>query len=252
MKRYLILILPVFLIFGSLYSQQSEQYTKYKFIKKNNSVIIGEIVEKLDGKPYKILLDNGVIIEIREQEIYRMKPLSTSTVAALSVPFEQPNYKWGFSAEASGLSNTRFNIGSPGISTGLTVAAHRYINYHLALGFGTGVFNYDLDSRRQLIPVHGDIKWRFVKNFSTPFIQLKAGYALASNNFINGLIDKKGGSFYNPFLGYEFGVKNKISWSLGLGVVFQKAYYEYQEGTTFADEDIVFRRTEFKIGIAFH
>jgi len=215
-------------------------------------MIIGEIVEKLEGKPYKIKLDNGVIIEVWEQEVHRMRPLTSGRISEMAIPFEKPAYKWGFSAEVSGMSNTRFNIGSPGISTALAVSAHRYINYHLALGVGTGIFNFDLDSRRQLIPVNADIKWRFAKNNSTPFIQLKAGYSLASNNFIAGLIDKEGGLFYNPFLGYEFGVKNKISWTIGLGVVLQKAYYAYQEGSTFADEDIMFRRTEFKIGIALH
>lgn len=252
MKKNIVFTMAILLFSITLQSQESEQYIKYKFLKKNGGVIIGQIVEKLEGKPYKILLDNGVTIELREQEVYRMKPMARNRVAVPSVQFEKPLYKWGFSMEASALSNTRFNIGTPGISTGIAASAHRFINYHLALGLGTGIFNYDLDSRRQLIPINADIKWRFVKNFSTPFIQFRAGYSLASNNFITGLIEKKGGVFYNPFLGYEFGVKNKVSWTMGLGVVIQKAFYAYQEGSTFADEDIIFRRTEFKIGIALH
>lgn len=252
MKKNILIAFSIVLFNVALYSQQEDQYIKYKFLKKNGSVIIGEIVEKLDGKPYKIKLDNGVVIEVREQEVYRMKPLTSGRVSEASVPFEKPGYKWGFSAEASAMSNTINNIGSPGISAAIAVSAYRYINYHLAVGIGTGIFNYDLDSRRQLIPVNADLKWRFAKHFSTPYFQIKAGYSLASNNFILGLIDKKGGAFYNPFLGYEFGVKNKISWTLGLGIVFQNAYYSYQEGSTFADEDILFRRTEFKIGMTFH
>ncbi|MBK7438275.1 MAG: hypothetical protein IPI77_16085 [Saprospiraceae bacterium] len=65
-------------------------------------------------------------------------------------------------------------------------------------------------------------------------------------------MDKKGGLFINPFFGYEFGTARKLGWVIGVGVLLQKAYYGYMEGSTFVDEDIYFRRTEFKLGINLH
>ncbi len=247
--KAIIFFIPLFLWSVMSRSQDTIQYARYKIVKKNHISFIGEIMGKTADGPYKIKLENGALVEVKEQDIYRMKPLHSRHENGI---FEAPGYKWGMNTELMAVSNGVRNIGSPSISTGLALSGQYYLNFHLALGAGVGLYNYDLDARRMLMPVFADVKWRLVKNYSTPVIQFKSGYGFISNNFINGLADKKGGMFYNPFFGYEFGVTKKISWTMGVGMILQKAYYAYTEGSTFVDEDILFRRTEFKIAIAIH
>jgi hypothetical protein len=246
------------LIFISIQlSAQSQEgvYVKYKFTKRNGgqiSHIIGEIVEKTANGPYKVKLDNGAVIELNERDYVSIKPVRVDSRTGLQYVYAPPTYKWGFSTELMGVSNGIRNLGTPKYSTGVGIGAHRYISPLVSFGAGVGMYNYDIDSRRMLFPFYGEGKVRFIRNSSTPVLGMKAGYGVAAKNYIAGLQDKQGGMFYNPYFGYELGTTNKVSWTLGIGVLLQKAYYTYENGTTFADENILFRRTEFKLGIEFH
>lgn len=249
MNKYIITSVLLWISIAS-FSQSNTTYTRYKFFKRNGIVLVGEILEKDLDKPYKIKLDNGVLTELREEELVKVVPLSDTR--SNRAPFAKPSYKWAINTELMGLSNGNFNIGTPGIATAVAMSGQRMINYNVAVGAGVGMYNYDLDARRLVIPLFAEVKYRFIKNYSSPILQFRSGYSFASKNFINGLIDKNGGMFYNPFLGYEFGMDKKIGFTMGIGVVLQNVYYAYQSGTTFADEDILFRRTEFKIGLSIH
>lgn len=251
MKKIFTLILislTVQLMLAQNQSVQSES-GRYRFVHKNGNTLIGQIIEKKADGPYVIRLDNGAVIEMSTREIYRIRPIHSNAVHKI---YSIPEYKWGFASEVMGVTNGFRNIGTPSYSTGLAVSAHRYITPSIAVGAGVGMYNYDLDARRLIIPIFAESKWRLVKQSSTPILSLKVGHGLAAKNYIFGLQDKKGGLFFNPFFGYELGTDRKIGVTIGIGVLLQKAYYTYANGSTFADEDIIFRRTEFKIGIAIH
>ncbi len=252
MRKLLTFIFLIHQMLPCAAQEVENTYVKYRFQKKNSSSIIGQIVEKTAEGPYKVLLDNGTTIEIKEQEIFRITPLKSRGSSRSQQIARIQEYKWGYTTEIMGVSNGFRNIGTPGISTGVAVAAHRYLTSSISVGGGVGMYNYDLDARRLLIPLFAEGKWRLVKQSSTPIISAKLGHGLAAKNYLSGLQDKKGGLFFNPFFGYEFGTDRKIGWTMGIGVLLQKAYYNYTNGSTFVDEDIIFRRTEFKLAISIH
>ncbi|MBK8779797.1 MAG: hypothetical protein IPO25_21230 [Saprospiraceae bacterium] len=248
MKKIILGLIGLLLYFA-ISAQEEPIYLKYRFVKRNGTSIIGQIVEKnLDG-PYTIKLDNGTLINVKEQEILRFYPLKAKKN---SLNYSSPGYRWGLSTEIMGVNNGQWNIGTTKVSTGVSMAGHYYINSQIALGAGVGMYNYDLNARRLILPLFGEARWRMIKNYSSPLISLKIGHGLAAKNYLTGLVDKKGGLFINPFFGYEFGTARKLGWVIGVGVLLQKAYYGYMEGSTFVDEDIYFRRTEFKLGINLH
>jgi len=249
--RYLLLFILAFGI-QLLWGQDQAAYIKYRFVKKNGSSLVGQILEKKSEGPYVIQLDNGVIIEMKEYEILRFKPINEKSHVTARHSFNAPTYRWGVSTELMGVNNGIRHIGSPGISTGASITGQRYILPDLSLGLGLGMYNYDLDARRLIVPVYGEIKYRLIRHFTSPVIALKSGYGWAAKSYIADLQQHKGGAFINPFIGYEFGVDRKISWTLGIGLLFQKAYYTYANGQEDLDEDIYFKRTEFKLGITIH
>ncbi|MEP7323099.1 MAG: hypothetical protein ABI761_14335 [Saprospiraceae bacterium] len=252
MKSILKTLLFVLIPFLAFTQEQAGIQVKYKFLKRNGGFLIGEIVEKKADGPYHIKLDNGVIVEMSEYEFLKIRPVQFDHHTGHQRVYSTPDYHWGFSSEFMGVNNGFRNIGTPGISTGLTIAAHRYFSPVLSFGGGLGMYNYDLDNRRLIIPIFVEGRWRVVRQSGTPIISFKVGHGMAAKNYISGLQDKKGGLFLNPFLGYEFGTDRKVSWTFGIGLLLQNAYYSYTNGSTFADEDIYFRRTEFKLGITIH
>lgn len=250
MKKLLLFVV----VFGIhfMLSGQEEMFTRYRFVKKNGSMVVGQIVEKKSDGPYRILLDNGVIFELREQDVLRFKPIKEKLSGGERHLYSVPLYRWGFSTEVMGVNNGIRNIGSPGISTGASMTGQRYITPDLSLGVGMGIYNYDLDARRLVMPLYGEIRYRFIRHFTSPVVALKSGYGWTAKNYIGDLQQHRGGAFINPFVGYEFGMDRKISWTLGVGLLFQKAYYAYANGQEEFDEDIYFKRTEFKLGITIH
>lgn len=74
MKKIILGLIGLLLYFA-ISAQEEPIYLKYRFVKRNGTSIIGQIVEKnLDG-PYTIKLDNGTLINVKEQEILRFYPL---------------------------------------------------------------------------------------------------------------------------------------------------------------------------------
>jgi|GEM_PF-1730845 len=251
MKKLLLFIL-VFSVHAGVSAQDQENNTRYRFTKKNGSFLYGQILEKKSDGPYRLLLDNGAIFEIREQDIYRFKPIKERTRRYMTRTFSTPDYKWGLSTEIMGVNNGVRNIGNPGISTGASLTGQLYILRDMSVGLGLGLYNYDLNARRLVMPLYGEVKYRLIRNFTSPVIAVKSGYGWTAKNYIEDLQDHRGGLFFNPFIGYEFGVDRKVSWTLGVGLLFQKAYYAYANGQEQFDEDIYFKRTEFKLGINIH
>lgn len=251
MKKLLLFIL-VFGVHLMLSAQDQENKTRYRFIKKNGSFLVGQILEKKSDGPYRLLLDNGAVFEIREQDILRFRPIKERTSSYVARTFSTPVYRWGLSTEIMGVNNGIRNIGNPAISTGASLTGQRYLTSDFSVGMGLGFYNYDLDARRLVMPLFGEVKYRLIRNFTSPVIALKSGYGWTAKNYIGDLQSHKGGLFINPFIGYEFGVDRKVSWTLGVGFLFQKAYYAYANGQEQFDEDIYFKRTEFKLGISIH
>ena len=87
-------------------------------------------------------------------------------------------------------------------------------------------------------------------NPTTPVISMRGGYGIAGKNYITGLSEKREDILSILFFGYEFGTDRKVSWTIGAGMMIQKAYYyAYRSGTTFADEDILFQAHSKQIDI---
>ena len=244
----------VFMAFPLLAFTQEQigAYIKYKFLKRNGGFLVGEIIEKKVGGPYHIKLDNGTIVEIADYELLNLRPIRIDRNTGAQKVHEIHEYKWGFNTEMMLMNAGASNIGNPQSAIAAQASMNRYLSPFVSIGIGMGVFNYDLTSRRLVVPVFAQSKLRFYKSQSTPVVSLGMGYGIASKNYITGLKDKSGGLFVNPFFGYELGTTNKVSWTLGIGILLQKAYYSYENGTTFADENILFKRTELKLGIEFH
>ncbi len=218
----------------------------YKVTFLSGISMVGELLDKTAEGPYRIRIENGKILEFNESMIYRIKPVKSGRVE-----FVVPEYRWGLDVDALLITNGLRNIGS-GLTGGVAFSAINYIQSRMGFGVGAGLYNYDESSRRIIIPLFAEVKWRLIQNPTTPVISMRGGYGIAGKNYITGLSEKRGGYFINPFFGYEFGTDRKVSWTIGAGMMIQKAYYAYRSGTTFADEDILFRRTEVRLTLSVH
>ncbi|HNR07015.1 MAG TPA: hypothetical protein PKM27_06855 [Saprospiraceae bacterium] len=249
MKKGIGLVLLIFII-ASAQAQDSVKYIRYKVVQRNGSSLVGQIMEKKADGPYVVVLDNGALVEIREKDVLRLKPVLPKD--RVRRPYVEPSYKWGLSTEIMVVNNGIQHIGEPGLATGASISAQRYLIPQLSTGLGLGLYNYDLGARRMFVPLFGEARYRLIRHTVSPLLVIKGGYGFAAKNDINGLRKHEGGIFVNPFLGYEFGTGRKVSWTIGIGLLFQRAYYSYINGQDFFDEAIRFRRTEFKLGIAIH
>lgn len=104
------------------------------------------------------------------------------------------------------------DLGHVNVST-----SHGYqINHYIFVGGGVGV-NYYHDGDAVVVPVFTHIRSVFMKNWISPFVDIKGGYSFADLE----------GTYFNPSVGCRIALNNKLGIGLAVGYEFQFIDNEY-------------------------
>ena len=104
---------------------------------------------------------------------------------------------------------------------------HGYqFNPYLFLGGGVGVLCRDITEDGTTFPFFADFRANFNKKKNSPYGVLKIGYSMSPED------ELKGGVYFNPSLGYRFGIYKKLAMNVSLGYLFQQADF-YESGGIF-------------------
>lgn len=209
-----------------------------EFITMNDgSILKGEVIEesdffvKIKSEEFGYRLEKSNIVN-REKAI---TVLSKKKKERGPFVFQEEGYRYSFSV---------YSLTSKSSSSqGLSLTAHKYWNYRLALGLGIGYDSYNFFSREKIVPIFADIKSHLLKKTLSPFIGASLGYGIAlKEDFI--MESAIGGYYFSPYIGIEKRNRSRFSFSLFVGYKFQKANYELRDfisNSTF-ENDVTFRR----------
>ena len=110
---------------------------------------------------------------------------------------------------------------------GLSTVHGYQFSPHLFLGAGVGIIKYfessemfglDISDNATCAPVFLNLNICFIRNWITPYLDLRAGYAFG---------DWESG-YYNPTLGVRFGFRRGFGLNCGIGyTIMDKGYYDF-------------------------
>ena len=233
---------------------------------KNGSVIKGNVVE------YQI--DGSIKIETADKSVWVFKSVD---VDKIEIPkpvktFTETDYsfkKGTFTQLQVELMPSKKQSTEGTVPAMIGVVGYQ-INKHFSAGVGTGVEEFQVS----MLPLFGDVRYYFLNDRFTPFINLKGGYAfpLENQNDVNRNVDLKshGGLMGGIEFGYVKTLSNSTKFTFSLGYRYQHleqtgvmTEYNYNaptpilpNGTTYtynADRKVVsdFNRIVITIGFRF-
>jgi hypothetical protein len=90
---------------------------------------------------------------------------------------------------------------------------------NLTAGLGVGLDNY----YEQTFPFFVDLRKRFSKKESAPFVYADAGYSFISKNSMTEWeMDRKGGAYYAAGIGYEISTRSKVKAVFDVGYSYKR------------------------------
>ncbi|HOY11751.1 MAG TPA: hypothetical protein PLY70_01370 [Saprospiraceae bacterium] len=127
-----------------------------------------------------------------------------------------------------------------------TVSKRLFSNINLFAGVGIGIDNYYLSDLYNVIPIFGSIKYYFIKQRFSPFIDIRYGYGQPWP-FEDSA---SGGKHFNPIIGYRIGGSGMMVEITG-GLKFQKLDYEFISATEVSEFDILVKRAQLGLNFTF-
>ncbi len=212
----------------------SAQKVKVELVKGHR--LQGDIISYTYGDTLHLMVNGQYPIKIPESEI-----------KAINFPSQKKNdsfiaKKW--------LNTTRLamDIGATANSPSFshTLSKRIFSNINLFGGIGIGIDNYYLSDLYNVVPIYGSIKYYFIKQRFSPFIDIRYGYGLPwpFEDSANG------GKHFNPIIGYRFGGSGLMGEIKG-GLKFQKLDYQFISTTEVSNYDILIKRAQVGLNFTF-
>ncbi len=234
MKHYL--IVPFLLLAVScLMAQPTDSTGLYPLALRNGVVLEGRVVESVGKGKLLFLLDNGktVLISAKSlQQVYNFRDRGWYQAAAVGM---MPNTVSRPGGRLNGLEMSM-------------VVGHQWSRW-LGTGLGTGAYFYRPWSGEIVYPVFAEGRSYLMKQKSSPYVVLRAGYGFAFRNRSIGIAEASGGKMFNPAIGYRFGDHDGLKLCFDLGLMFQEAAFTYTSGTDRSDIDLIYRRLNFRVAL---
>lgn len=153
----------------------------------------------------------------------------------------------GFSFEVS----PELNMNEENLGLGLTGTIHYWVNDYLLAGINTGFRNYNLDEKRNFIPVALSIKGLMFSAESGPYIRTDIGYGIALPTEEQFSTKANGGLLLSPSIGYERYTELGTSIKLEVGIQIQSATYEGLDVQGNDGKDVKYKRGLARISYGF-
>lgn len=231
---------------------------------KNGSIIKGNIIAYEQGKQLQLQLINGTVITLNDKKIkkiYSAENLESNTVnEKLTDILYQFKKEYVFTERGYYfLSSVPLALGYqswnnvPHLGFGIHQSAGYQFNRLLGAGVGIGFDAYYPRAGQQFVPVYAEARGYFLKEWVSPTYSFAAGYGFIPNsNSANiDLVDKKGGFYAHPSLGFRFGASKNANFTLDFGVKFQQGSFVYNEWGNVTTQKTKFQRFTVRSGLLF-
>ena len=184
---------------------------------KNGSVIKGAVIE------YQ--LDGSIKIETADKSVWVFKSADVDKME-ISKPVKiksevDYSFKNGVFTQLQVEIMPSKKQSTEGTIPDLLGVVGYQINKHFSVGVGTGVEAFHIS----MLPLFGDVRYYFLNDRFTPFINLKAGYAFPLENSKdvnrNVALKSQGGMMGGVEFGYLKSLSNSTKFTFSLGYRYQ-------------------------------
>ncbi len=255
MKRTIIFLLMIFGLV-QLNAQNKEYYKDIVYL-KNESKIIGQLLDYKIGEKVEIKLSTGQILTFPDNVVKKIEIYSPD-IEVKEKPFNDYKFKdkvfynnFGVKIISGASSSRNNNIYRNGFALEYSLG-YRYNNY-FSVGLGTAVENFNYGLGELFFPVYFDYFSFYRKSRISPFVRLHAGYGFVSTTRDN-VIDSEGGITFSPAFGIKYPGLGNLSYMFDINFKYQKANFVYtlnDWNPQILYRDVVFRRISFRFSIMF-
>lgn len=200
---------------------------------KNGSIIRGVIMEQVPNESLKIKTADGSIFVYKMDEVEKIAKEEGQTDKTLYQQFEEEaksarkgfypkeGYKGFFNLDYNLLTGDFKGTYNFGIST-----VHGYqLNPYVFAGGGVGAQMWATKGANRIdfsFPLFADIRLTVLKNWISPFAEMRLGYTLGSveNEAVNE--DFSYGTYFNIFAGVRIGYSKSSAVNVGIGYQLQR------------------------------
>ncbi len=197
-----------------------------------NINIYGDLTIKMFGRDTFIISNNL----IKHYDVDGYKPAKTVDKTLFY-------RKYKFHTEASRLVGEQFK------GWGIKQSFNRSIYPYLYAGATIGVDNYTLNAELNVFSVGANLRYYFQSMPHHPFVSLNGGYGAFYAQQKYNQVASKGGTYFNPSVGFSFG--KRVSFDIALGLRFQNAQVQYQLGELESAILWKYKRLALQVGVTF-
>lgn len=241
MKKISIIATLIVLV-ASMAAAQEVSTSKVKLHLNNGSIIYANLIDYIPDEMIKIQMENGRIVDLKAPQVKKMIMLGHQDEPMSLYHFPKKKY----------VHTTRIGVtpGTSNVGAGASYSLLRQIKPNLLVGVGLGVENFYASRGYNVYPLFVEGKKYLTNSIGSPFISIRFGGSLAFKEAEVGQIDASGGIYFNPVFGYRFG-SNDLMFELFAGVKMQKMDYHRYINNGTSQLDILVRRLDFGLGMAF-
>jgi len=231
---------------------------------KNGSILKGSIVEYEQGKQLKLQMKNGTIITLNDKKVKKIYSSEHVDKFSTKKKFVLKTKDYAFAERGIYASSTlpiTLGFRSWNNVPTLGYGVHQSLGFQFqrlfGAGIGVGFDAYYPSAGQQFIPVYAEARGYLIKEWISPMYSIAAGYGFipsgsnVNNNSNYNLIDKQGGLYVNPSLGFRFGASKNANFTLDFGVKFQQGKFVYNEWGGMVMQEAKFQRFTLKTGLLF-
>lgn len=239
MKILLLLAFLTWIIPADSFAQAEPESRDVIYL-RNGSILRGEILEVVPDEYVRIRFSDSNELVIRAEEIKdikrerRISPYSYNTSGYMN--------RSGMEI-LTGSGNNTFRFAT---IHGL------HFNPHLSAGLGIGLTPYN--DPLTLIPFFADFNYRLLKENTSPYLFLKAGYnfTVYDDDDDAPLNRHAGGLLLNPGIGIDINFESGFGWYIQAGYNIDQSAYEFETwGPQTVRTDMSFKRISVGMGLTF-
>ncbi len=147
---------------------------------------------------------------------------------------------------------TEFTYGPMLKGPGVTANVAYVFQKTTYLGYGAGVdwARYSFDNPYSMLAVYAKFKSYVSRDRNSLFGTIKLGYGIPTSSVDQGGFSSDGGIYAGAGIGFRVGARAPML-EINIGVKVQKAYFEFERPGFSLKDDILFKRLEVGVGIAF-
>lgn len=215
--------------------------TAVKVTLNNSSSIRGEFIKIAENGDIVIKLNRRDTFIIPHTQIsrYDIDGFKKNNEGTYSLFYQ----KYKFHTE--GILLLGENIGG----WGLKQTINRNLLQSLYGGLTLGIDNYTGNAELNVYSIGANLRYYIKSLPNHPFISFNSGYGAYNPRQKFNQVGGKGGMYFNPSAGFSFG--NRVTFDISVGLRFQNATINYQQGEVDSEARWKYRRLALQFGATF-